>query len=376
MRYIDVKCRQEALEWLLKNFKSFKTLSLAGLPNLVEEINSNFSALEQLTNLDLSSCELHAFPKLSHLSKLQTLNLNDNEIENLNKIGLNSIRELKIAENPIEEVNWEENDLDCLKALHIGSDTTKFIGHKVLKRKLENKLDIYVADGYKDTLLCPTHLILNNNDELDRYLKCSEAVLGELKRSDTMYAFQWLVERSQVKFDQLNIFLRDELFVNDNFEKSMNILDGDQLSNLRKLSLQFCELKSIPPVKNLPVLEELDLSFNHIMECSHNLQLPNLKLLDLTRNSIKRIEVDVGDSIPALETLLCGSCVTKYISLHISKLVASKALTVIIPEEFHNVLLLPTYKIFKDSEELNKFVKNPDQAVTNVDYAYQKRGKT
>ena len=115
---------------------------------------------------------------------MQSLNLNDNEITNLKRIGSNSIRELKLQRNPIEEVNWEDSVLNCLKSLYIGSNMTKFIGHKVLKRKSENKLDIYVANKYKDTLLCPTYSVLKNNDELNSYLKCPESVLGELKSSD------------------------------------------------------------------------------------------------------------------------------------------------------------------------------------------------
>ena len=154
-----------------------------------------------------------------------------------------------------------------------------------------------------------------------------------------MYAFQWMVDRSEVDFQKLELILRPQLFVDHNLTKTMNLLDRDQLPRLRKLSLQFCELQSIPPIKTLPLLEELDLSFNQITECSRNLQLPNLKLLDLTRNGIKRIDIEVTvDSIPALKTLLCGSCITKYISLHISKLVAMKELTVEIKEEFQKVL--------------------------------------
>ena len=378
LNYInDTETKAEALEWMLRNIQSFRSFSLAGQDDLVRRITFpgvqtvlTYDFMQNISSLDLSGCGLTLCPGISNLKQLTDLNLNSNEINSIDEIEKCELLEhLYLTGNPISEIRSDTNLFDRLKVLHVGSAETKFISHNVLKRVLTEELNLVVAETHKSALLCPTANILYNRKKLESYISTPESILEDISQEERVNVFCWIINKSQHVFDQLSLSNRSELFREDRTEVTLQLLDSERLSKIHTLNLHSCLLRAIPRLDKLLSIEELDLSDNLLPGFSMPLLLPKLRNLNITGNSMDRVEVDIS-VLPSLETLSCGSVRTKCISLPILRLVVTSdtahPLSIKVPEQFQKYLILPSYKVLKDKEALTKFVDNPEKEIDSM----------
>ena len=349
-KHQHVEIRFEALTWLLAAKDSFKTFSLAGQADLrtIDKFNLDnileSECLHEITLLDLSRLELSICPNLSHVEKLERLILEGNKISNLKEIDKESLVELNVVDNPIKEIHWEDDAFKNLDSIHIGSPETKFISHAVLERKINNNLDIKVAEKYRSNLMCPPYTYFTTPGKLQLYFKNPETVLADLQTefgdTVTLGVLKWIIGKSHHNFESLDLSKRAELFLGETYDKTMKFLGKNKLSNLSQLCLQSCGLTFIPILDNLPSLEELDLSFNLITESSKLLQLPKLKQLNLTGNEIKCVDLNLN-SFKVLKELYCGSKLTKFVSFNLVEAQIEKNINIVIDKDYESNLLFP-----------------------------------
>lgn len=89
----------------ISKLTQLETLSLAGCTSAADVLE-NISMLPNLTNLDLSDCQLSTIADLKNATSLEILNLDNNTIRNLDVLsGMKNLKELRLAHNAVVAVN-------------------------------------------------------------------------------------------------------------------------------------------------------------------------------------------------------------------------------------------------------------------------------
>ena len=361
----DLKTR--VLVWVLDNYeRSFQEFSCEGFEEVIrtftagafENLIKNHVCLHSVEKLDLSNCGLRECPNLQSLRCLKELNLDNNEVTTLTGLENNyNLRKLSVVNNRIQAVDL---DLSSLKCLTLGSDSTNFVGMKLLWAKLAGTLEeINVIEQHRKHLLFPSHEFLQDNIKLKAFL--TNPIQDILTYGETTLRRQavvWLLTTNQHNFTELDLSDQGELFSTMSEGNIADILQSDCLQNTKYLCLKNCNLQKLPKFKLFPSLESLDISDNHL----ESLELisdneSQLKSLIITGNPLGRIEVDVTN-LPNLEVLECGSVSTKYISIPILERYM-KGMKLEIPVQYRKSLLLPSYNIIED-DLVAEFVANPE----------------
>ena len=361
--------RGKVLIWLLENYKGYFTRFTF---NYFENSTIQFSSREysSLINkyqcllsveiLDLSNCKLDECPDLSRLTNLLELNLENNSITRTNEIErCTNLRKLSISKNPLEAVSLNINSLQIMR---LGSEKTKFVGHKLLQAKSEGKLDIEVPKPYQQILKYPSYNTINDNSKLKLFLRNpGEDLLNIQDFIDRKLALVWTVTTNQYNFSKLDLSNQQGIFNDMSLEDLRIFLNSTCLQDLTYFSMCNCAVAELP-IFDTHKLKILDMSKNNLRSIELKCQFGFLKELYLTENPLERIEFDIS-MFPKLEKLGFGSQHTKYISIPILEKVA-QGLEPIIPESCQKFLILPSYKtITGHQSRLLKFMKNPEKYI-------------
>lgn len=259
-----------------------------------------------VTELDLSGCDVHDISLLSVCTKLKKLDLSDNSISDISAlVDIPELAELDLSNNRISDIsplmsvskltylNLAGNriksvaalqDLTSLTELNLSSN--ELVGIAAVGR-LTNLKTLWMDDtGLKDASLEELYglknlkkLSIKDNSEL------SEAAVTTLQKKLSGCT----ISHSELKREIVlggKSFACDAETVEANGLGLSDISKVSGFSNVKHLDLSNNSISRLSPLSQLKTLETLDLSNNRISDVSALTSLKNLKQLWLGGNSI------------------------------------------------------------------------------------------
>lgn len=259
-----------------------------------------------VTELDLSGCDVHDISLLSVCTKLKKLDLSDNSISDISAlVDIPELAELDLSNNRISDIsplmsvskltylNLAGNRIKSVAALQDLTSLTELnlssneLGGIAAVGRLTNLKTLWMDDtGLKDASLeelCGLKnlkkLSIKDNSEL------SEAAVTTLQKKLSGCT----ISHSELKREIVlggKSFACDAETVEANGLGLSDISKVSGFSNVKHLDLSNNSISRLSPLSQLKTLETLDLSNNRISDVSALTSLKNLKQLWLGGNSI------------------------------------------------------------------------------------------
>lgn len=259
-----------------------------------------------VTELDLSGCDVHDISLLSVCTKLKKLDLSDNSISDISAlVDIPELAELDLSNNRISDIsplmsvskltylNLAGNRIKSVAALQDLTSLTELnlssneLGGIAAVGRLTNLKTLWLDDtGLKDTSLEELYglknlkkLSIKDNSEL------SEAAVTTLQKKLSGCT----ISHSELKREIVlggKSFACDAETVEANGLGLSDISKVSGFSNVKHLDLSNNSISRLSPLSQLKTLETLDLSNNRISDVSALTSLKNLKQLWLGGNSI------------------------------------------------------------------------------------------
>ncbi len=264
-----------------------------------------------VTELDLSGCDVHDIALLSVCTKLKKLDLSDNAISDISAlVDLPELCELDLSNNRISDIsplmsvaklkylNLSDNriksvaalqDLTALEELNLSSNE---LGGIAAIGRLTNLKTLWMDDvGLKDASLEELYglknlkkLSIKDNTEL------SEAAMATLQKKLSGCTISHSELRREIVLGSKS-FACDAETVEANGLGLSDISKVSGFSNVKHLDLSNNAISRLSPLSQLKTLETLDLSNNRISDVSALSSLKNLKQLWLSGNSISAEQI-------------------------------------------------------------------------------------
>lgn len=259
-----------------------------------------------VTELDLSGCDVHDISLLSVCTKLKKLDLSDNSISDISAlVDIPELAELDLSNNRISDIsplmsvskltylNLAGNRIKSVAALQDLTSLTELnlssneLGGIAAVGRLTNLKTLWMDDtGLKDASLEELYglknlkkLSIKDNPEL------SEAAVTTLQKKLSGCT----ISHSELKREIVlggKSFACDAETVEANGLGLSDISKVSGFSNVKHLDLSNNSISRLSPLSQLKTLETLDLSNNRISDVSALTSLKNLKQLWLGGNSI------------------------------------------------------------------------------------------
>jgi len=259
-----------------------------------------------VTELDLSGCDVHDISLLSVCTKLKKLDLSDNSISDISAlVDIPELAELDLSNNRISDIsplmsvskltylNLAGNRIKSVAALQDLTSLTELnlssneLGGIAAVGRLTNLKTLWMDDtGLKDASLEELYglknlkkLSIKDNPEL------SEAAVTTLQKKLSGCT----ISHSELKREIVlggKSFACDAETVEANGLGLSDISKASGFSNVKHLDLSNNSISRLSPLSQLKTLETLDLSNNRISDVSALTSLKNLKQLWLGGNSI------------------------------------------------------------------------------------------
>ena len=259
-----------------------------------------------VTELDLSGCDVHDISLLSVCTKLKKLDLSDNSISDISAlVDIPELAELDLSNNRISDIsplmsvykltylNLAGNRIKSVAALQDLTSLTELnlssneLGGIAAVGRLTNLKTLLMDDiGLKDASLEELYglknlkkLSIKDNSEL------SEAAVTTLQKKLSGCT----ISHSELKREIVlggKSFACDAETVEANGLGLSDISKASGFSNVKHLDLSNNSISRLSPLSQLKTLETLDLSNNRISDVSALTSLKNLKQLWLGGNSI------------------------------------------------------------------------------------------
>lgn len=259
-----------------------------------------------VTELDLSGCDVHDISLLSVCTKLKKLDLSDNSISDISAlVDIPELAELDLSNNRISDIsplmsvskltylNLAGNRIKSVAALQDLTSLTELnlssneLGGIAAVGRLTNLKTLWMDDtGLKDASLEELYglknlkkLSIKDNSEL------SEAAVTTLQKKLSGCT----ISHSELKREIVlggKSFACDAETVEANGLGLSDISKVSGFSNVKHLDLSNNSISRLSPLSQLKTLETLDLSNNRISDVSALTSLKNLKQLWLGGNSI------------------------------------------------------------------------------------------
>lgn len=259
-----------------------------------------------VTELDLSGCDVHDISLLSVCTKLKKLDLSDNSISDISAlVDIPELAELDLSNNRISDIsplmsvskltylNLAGNRIKSVAALQDLTSLTELnlssneLGGIAAVGRLTNLKTLWLDNtGLKDASLEELYglknlkkLSIKDNPEL------SEAAVTTLQKKLSGCT----ISHSELKREIVlggKSFACDAETVEANGLGLSDISKASGFSNVKHLDLSNNSISRLSPLSQLKTLETLDLSNNRISDVSALTSLKNLKQLWLGGNSI------------------------------------------------------------------------------------------
>ena len=151
--------------------------------------------LKILGKLDLSGCQLEAIPDIRNLTKLETMNLNGNNIDTFDTIENSSVKEIDLQDNHIPGFDLNRESLPSLKCLKIGSSGTKYLSLRLLDELRQETLKVVVAKQHIDSLVFPSAECLGNKKCIEEFVEKASLDLTSASCKERKEVLQWVLQR-------------------------------------------------------------------------------------------------------------------------------------------------------------------------------------
>ena len=288
-----------------------------------------------LTELTLSRNKISDVPNFQKLICLNTLDLAYNEITTLASLEHTNLKCLHVQGNPLPVLDLLPDHIPSLSEVSFGSEECQFVQFQILHR---SEIKLQLLDGlYKANLLLPHPNILENKEEMKKYLESQEINLQQFNTTESeklMECFDWLIEKEKRKYMCLNLMGQEIFCKKSNLSQLM-----EKLETIEILKLSACDLNTIPNFKDMSHLHYLYLQNNNVTDIG--LDLPStLTEIYLQGNPIEGIDFD-EDYLPRLKRLGIGSPKTKYLSFKVLRRIHNNTLELEITEEDKSHLVFP-----------------------------------
>ena len=264
-----------------------------------------------VTELDLSGCDVHDISLLSACTKLKKLDLSDNAISDISAlVDLPELTELDLSNNKISDIsplmsvaklkylNLAGNRIKSVAALQDLTELTELnlssneLGGIAAVRRLTNIKTLWMDDaGLKDAYLEELYglknlkkLSIKENPEL------SEAAMATLQKKLSGCSISHSELRREIVLGSKS-FACDAETVEANGLGLSDISKVSGFSNVKHLDLSNNAISRLSPLSQLKTLETLDLSNNRISDVSALTSLKNLKQLWLSGNSVSSEQI-------------------------------------------------------------------------------------
>ena len=388
LQYCHLTDRRKVTELSLagcQDFLKFQTttgfMSYLGIPMFVN-----------LQTLDLSNVSLESIPDVAHLQNLVTYVLNDNNISsNGNQFRHTNLRCLEIAGNPIQKVDFDVTN----NVKHLAS--TKFIGGSILDKaaKSDKGLDIKVSKHGEKLIVPSAHIVQPlpwkelGKSSLENKVSSTRKIMS--KKAQAKKVFEYIrslkeeayippdtaATPSDVAMGYHHIFTEVNPSLNMRsvkltghrdipFQLVEMMINVPQLSTIRKLSINKCDVSKLPNLANLGQLEFLDASENRIVTV-HSSISENSKLRELYVHKNPMPYCDIPNKLKKLEKVTIGSKQTKYIPSHLLKNMAEGRLSIVFPDRQDiYYLVLPSKYTFEDECRIHKYLENKTEAISQI----------
>ena len=249
---IDVQSRNFTLtKWLQNTVHSYQELDLSNQREILE-----FTALEFLFTLPsvsniriliLRNCELTNIPNIEHLKSLQSLDVSENYITEVNAQSA-SLETVDLRQNPIVFLDINPHNFPRLMKITAGSSHTRYISLGTLRT-----LNVVISDEFKGHLHLPSAEVFGDKEKLEQYIKAPETFLGSIRdTNDRMQALQWLLMRNPRGFETFSLAGQPKL-VRDN----PLVLSYVSLQNTTSLDISKCNISHCPHLNYLHGLQSL-----------------------------------------------------------------------------------------------------------------------
>lgn len=271
-----------------------------------------------VTELDLSGCDVHDITLLSACTKLEKLDLSDNSISDISAlVDLPNLKELDISNNRISDIsplmsvpkleylNLSGNRIKSVAALQDLSGLTELnvsgneLGSIAAIGRLTNLKTLWMDKvGLSDADLEELYNLKNLKKlSIKDNADLSEAAVATLKKKLSGCSISHSELRSEIVLGGKS-FAVDAENVEANGLGLSDISKVSGFTNVKHLDLSNNSISRLSPLSTLKTLETLDLSNNSISDVSALTSLKNLKQLWLNGNSIS------ADQIQALKAAL------------------------------------------------------------------------
>ena len=336
--------KEEVLQWLIdqRQFSSFDLSNQADICKIPNQPNLllNKEQLAGIIILNLSHCRLQDVPDLSHLHRLEVLNIESNNITSINLVHP-QIKYLNITDNVIEMISIDTSKIPCLKRVKCGSSYTKYISLDTVHTSKVGRIHIEVKDKYRCNLLLPQFIILENDQLLGEYLRTPEKYISNILDIDyRCKALFWLSGQHGDSFKSFTLDGQKEVCDRVGMDGLQQILN--KLPLVRILSISNCGLKTPIDVTPFANLKHLDISRNNIEELPESFCNNGLETLSICENPIAQVD---PKNFVNLLLLICGSTIPWHMTYPTLRRIADEELVVDIPLEFQKTLLYPKYDI-------------------------------
>ena len=239
------------------------------------------SQLTRLQTLFLNNNQIQDISFLENLSQLKDLNLSDNHIQDISFLkNLSQLKELDLSSNKIQDISFLQY-LSQLKSLNLSKNHIQ--DYSFLENQSQLK-SLYLSSNhiqdisFLKNLSQLQELDLSSNKIQDISFLQNLSQLQELDiSSNKIQDISFLQNLSQLK----------DLDLRDNHIQDISFLKN--LSQLQELDLSSNKIQDISFLQNLSQLQELDISSNKIQDISFLQNLSQLKDLDLSSNQIQDI---------------------------------------------------------------------------------------
>ncbi|MDP8234242.1 MAG: leucine-rich repeat domain-containing protein [Candidatus Saelkia tenebricola] len=229
-----------------------------------------YSDMQQLTELDLSSCGIHDITGLEYATNLRNLDLTNNQITDITPLGnLINLNEVNISYNQIRDIRVIAN-LPNLTILRASYNLIKDIT-ALADSNLSNLTELYL-NGNMITDITPLGVVTESSKPIFNNLI-------ELDISDNKFP----------RLPKIPSDHRNYCGVEEDAEKIKSLHPLQNLSNLTYLKASSNQISDILPLANLTNLVELNLSDNLISNIKPLEKLFNLVDLNLCHNKIRDI---------------------------------------------------------------------------------------
>lgn len=320
VRVLDLS-RNQLSELPAEAFRTLTGLACLSLRvNAIQSVDENaFAGLTELKELDISDNKLALLPDntLSHLASLQTLNLSGNQLRILGARwfeALGRLRELDVSRNSLTKaVSGVLQPLPGLSVLRLAEnplmerDVSLLLG---TGRRLETvdasrtglvRVPAALTRSVRALRLAGNKLTCIWDGDFDGYpllkiLDLSDNLLNDVEE-DSLGRLETL-EHLDLSGNQLRIVPRslpDSLILlnlRGNHIKTLTFNDLQGIDNLRRLLLNDNTIERIEEgaLSQLPLLTELDISYNPIKQLPANALAGPTKLVDLRMSGLTYLE--------------------------------------------------------------------------------------